>query len=758
METIRAEFNELITGELETARARAAASATSIAAGAGASASPTAADRLRDEIIRMRAQVRVIEQQAAERIAAAEAQAAQAASACIVAQSELASERAAAAAAAEAKAGNVFDGLIHANGMPVLYKSDLSSVGLGLDARAQAQAHPAALASELNAHSQAKLAESQAKLERLEITDKERVRLIADLTERAQRLQSERDRALEDALVAQALARDSQAKAAAAEAALIEAKRRAAQQATAAEAREAELSEEVRLWQSEMPSLHHSVSLVAAKANRRTADGASPGKAGHAIDRSKHNTTLGSSQRRARHRDAAVRAKVARTRQQHTRERSRYLTSIARREHVGVSDLSFVVSQSCSDSGSGSASSAGSAGSEPLSGSVDSLVSDLVHEINVEIERTFAIDERAHTAVQLVRTRYASLVTELETRLDALHAELTRARAHIAMLELEQPIFGVVSINGRRDVPFRLAEVSEATFRLEFALPPGPCVLVLTNHASRAPLTDASSGARSPTQPGTPVAASTPPATPSRSLPVTPSRSRVVSLDSVLKSAAASVAAVGATAASAAAGALAAPAASESAMPPSPLSSIGFLSNATLGSAVSSYTDIAPAVAPPPAVSAAAAERERFIARERARMSKPSLGLSVVTTSTVKIGVSVAAVEPRGPADEAGLRPGDIIVALAGADVRGRADFRALLSRYVQPEVPVPVVFVRGGVAVHAMLTPARKARTLQELRDAERGMLGPAAPEAAEHGEQAVFAREKFINSLGAPSGAPKP
>ena len=43
-------------------------------------------------------------------------------------------------------------------------------------------------------------------------------------------------------------------------------------------------------------------------------------------------------------------------------------------------------------------------------------------------------------------------------------------------------------------------------------------------------------------------------------------------------------------------------------------------------------------------------------------------------------GASVAEVEPRSPAAQAGLRKGDVIVALNGRAVRGAAELRARLS------------------------------------------------------------------------------
>ncbi len=43
-------------------------------------------------------------------------------------------------------------------------------------------------------------------------------------------------------------------------------------------------------------------------------------------------------------------------------------------------------------------------------------------------------------------------------------------------------------------------------------------------------------------------------------------------------------------------------------------------------------------------------------------------------------GASVTEVEPRSPAAEAGLRKGDVIVALNGRAVRGAAELRARLS------------------------------------------------------------------------------
>ena len=64
--------------------------------------------------------------------------------------------------------------------------------------------------------------------------------------------------------------------------------------------------------------------------------------------------------------------------------------------------------------------------------------------------------------------------------------------------------------------------------------------------------------------------------------------------------------------------------------------------------------------------------------RETGRVERPYLG---VTTATADRGAFVQDVLPAGPADRAGLRPGDVITSLAGDPVRSAEDIPTLVER-----------------------------------------------------------------------------
>jgi putative serine protease PepD len=70
--------------------------------------------------------------------------------------------------------------------------------------------------------------------------------------------------------------------------------------------------------------------------------------------------------------------------------------------------------------------------------------------------------------------------------------------------------------------------------------------------------------------------------------------------------------------------------------------------------------------------------------------------LGVRVTSVVGGGVLVAAVEPGGPAARAGIRAGDVIVAVSGTPVLTADDLAAALAR-VKPGTSIPVQLVRNG-------------------------------------------------------------
>src|SRR6266536_1073964 len=57
--------------------------------------------------------------------------------------------------------------------------------------------------------------------------------------------------------------------------------------------------------------------------------------------------------------------------------------------------------------------------------------------------------------------------------------------------------------------------------------------------------------------------------------------------------------------------------------------------------------------------------------------SRPKIGLRIKTGSG---GAEIGSVHPGSPAEQAGLRPGDIVVEVAGRSVRSAADLEAALA------------------------------------------------------------------------------
>jgi S1-C subfamily serine protease len=84
--------------------------------------------------------------------------------------------------------------------------------------------------------------------------------------------------------------------------------------------------------------------------------------------------------------------------------------------------------------------------------------------------------------------------------------------------------------------------------------------------------------------------------------------------------------------------------------------------------------------------------------------SSPRLGAAVANASemaakgrtAITQGVYVGKVAPGGVAAQAGLRPGDVIVALAGQAIADTATLERLLPR-VRPDQNIPLLYLRGG-------------------------------------------------------------
>ena len=94
------------------------------------------------------------------------------------------------------------------------------------------------------------------------------------------------------------------------------------------------------------------------------------------------------------------------------------------------------------------------------------------------------------------------------------------------------------------------------------------------------------------------------------------------------------------------------------------------------------------------------------VAGERVPLPRALARLHAIRTSS---GVRVASVEPRSPADAAGLRTSDLIVAFAGLDVAGVDDLHKLLDD-TRVGVPEKVTVLRAGEMRHLTIVPAEQA------------------------------------------------
>lgn len=73
-------------------------------------------------------------------------------------------------------------------------------------------------------------------------------------------------------------------------------------------------------------------------------------------------------------------------------------------------------------------------------------------------------------------------------------------------------------------------------------------------------------------------------------------------------------------------------------------------------------------------------------------------------------GIAIAGVQPGGPADRAGVRAGDVLVALATQVVRSPQDLRSVLVR-LKAGRPVEVVVLRDGETLRLEIVPAARGR-----------------------------------------------
>jgi C-terminal processing protease CtpA/Prc len=97
---------------------------------------------------------------------------------------------------------------------------------------------------------------------------------------------------------------------------------------------------------------------------------------------------------------------------------------------------------------------------------------------------------------------------------------------------------------------------------------------------------------------------------------------------------------------------------------------------------------------------------------------RPMLGINIASTTDAADGVGVVGVTPGGPADEAGLQAGDVLIRVDDVDLTGAGGERAeaRLTEFMQAVEDgqaVTVTFLRGGEEQQAVVTP-RKMNPLQ--------------------------------------------
>ena len=124
-------------------------------------------------------------------------------------------------------------------------------------------------------------------------------------------------------------------------------------------------------------------------------------------------------------------------------------------------------------------------------------------------------------------------------------------------------------------------------------------------------------------------------------------------------------------------------------------------------------------------------------------------------------GAVLTELYPGGPAERAGLRRGDVIVALGGADVADEQGLRYLAATR-RPGERVPVVYMRGGQRGEAQITlqpppstPAREERVIAARSSFQGAKVATLNPATADEAGLDAFTRGVLILDVAADSPA---
>ena len=367
--------------------------------------------------------------------------------------------------------------------------------------------------------------------------------------------------------------------------------------------------------------------------------------------------------------------KLARRRKHHS-DRSQYLASVAspeptppspsraqkiRAKHAVSASRSLV---SWNDDDDGSSDSSGI-------GSGDSLMSDLVHEVNTEMELQFAMEARHSKVVADLTAKMREIMAQAEDRERTLQAEINRLTSVVAVMELESPVFGIVSINGTSSIPFTCTETYEHTFLIQFNAPPGLTSVLVTNNARRHP-SDAYAFSESVYEEFDSSGGLTASPTPSTGFLALPSRGGGGS-----KGMTPQLSLV-----------------SDTSLFSTGLSNVSSMSNLSTMSRYSTHAKAQDGDHPGSGIAEQAADAHEA-SKTVTAIIEPVFGMTIRETDSLKIGIEVVSVVPDGPAASAGLSEFDIVIAFNGRDVNSPRAWRKL-AKAAHPSHPIHIKYICG--------------------------------------------------------------